>query len=59
MTAGLVVVYGLGLVQLSMVAGFSLRQGLVAGVLPFLPGEALKVVGATILARRIKRVGLG
>jgi biotin transporter BioY len=42
-----------------MVAGFSLRQGLVAGVLPFLPGEALKVVGATILARRIKRVGLG
>jgi biotin transport system substrate-specific component len=59
MAAGLVVLYGLGLVQLAMVAGISFRQGLVVGVLPFLPGEALKVIGTTLLARRIRQVGLG
>lgn len=49
---GLVVVDVLGVIHLSKVTGLPLRRALAVGVYPFLPGDLLKAIVATALARR-------
>lgn len=44
-----------GGVWLMAVHGFTLKQALLAGIVPFVPGEILKSVGASCLARRIRK----
>ncbi len=51
--AGHVIIYALGVLQLSYVAHLGLRKALAVGVLPFLPGDALKAVAAALIVRRI------
>jgi UDP-N-acetylglucosamine 1-carboxyvinyltransferase len=47
MLAGTAVVYALGVLQLVLVGKLSLEKAAVVGVLPFLPGDALKVAAAS------------
>ncbi|SET59952.1 biotin transport system substrate-specific component [Natronincola peptidivorans] len=55
---GIIVVYAIGVIWLSVVAGIGLNEAIVAGALPFIPGDIAKVVVATPLALVInERVG--
>jgi len=51
MITGLAAIYLLGAFQLSVVAGLSVPQSVVIGVLPFLPGDSIKLVAALIVSR--------
>ena len=51
MIAGLATIYLLGVAQLSVVAGLSIPQSVVIGVLPFLIGDSIKLVAALIVSR--------
>ncbi|HSV73796.1 MAG TPA: biotin transporter BioY [Chthonomonadales bacterium] len=52
--AGLLVMYALGALYLSVVADLSLTRAIFVGVLPFLLGDALKVAAATAITRRLR-----
>jgi biotin transport system substrate-specific component len=54
MIAGTVVVYILGVVQLSVVAGLSMEKAVALGAVPFLAGDALKIVAAALLTTRLR-----
>jgi biotin transport system substrate-specific component len=54
--AGSVVVYLGGIPWLMHIAGVDLRWALLAGCLPFLPGDAVKVVAAGLAARALRPV---
>ena len=49
MLAGNAVIYALGVPVLALVAGFSPRAAVAAGVVPFLLGDAAKILAATAL----------
>ena len=51
MAAGSALVYTCGLLHLTLLLDISLQQALWMGVLPFLPGDALKIAAATALYR--------
>jgi len=52
--AGLVVIYTLGIFQLSVVSGRSLAEAYAVGVAPFLIGDALKIVVAVFITLKLK-----
>ena len=54
MVAGLVVIYLLGVTQLSIVAKLTVRKAVSVGVLPFLIGDALKIIVATLISVKIR-----
>ena len=54
MVAGLIVIYFFGVIQLSFVAKFSLAKAISVGVLLFLPGDAIKIIAATLIALKVK-----
>lgn len=49
--AGNVVVFGLGVPVLALVNGFGIGRALEGGLYPFLPGLAVKAVGAVLIGR--------
>ncbi|MEA3282442.1 MAG: biotin transporter BioY [Euryarchaeota archaeon] len=51
MITGIAAIYLLGVFQLSVVAGLSVPQSVVLGVLPFLIGDSIKLVAALIVSR--------
>lgn len=51
MVGGSALVYTCGLLHLTMLLDVSLSQALVLGLLPFLPGDALKIAAATAAYR--------
>jgi biotin transport system substrate-specific component len=53
--AGHVIIYALGVLQLSYVAHLGLRKALAVGVLPFLPGDTAKAIIAALIVRRTAR----
>ena len=53
MGAGIVAIYVLGVVQLSLVTGMSLMQAILAGAAPFIIFDVIKAVAAVAVARRI------
>lgn len=53
--AGTCVIYAFGALWLSSVAGLGLWGALAVGVLPFLPGDAAKVLLAAEVALRVRR----
>lgn len=56
--AGAAVIYTLGVLQLSLVARLSLAKALTVGVVPFLPGDGIKIVLTAIIALRLRdRIG--
>lgn len=54
LAAGNLVVYTLGTLQLAWVAKLSLIPALLAGVVPFLPGELLKMAAAIWLTPKLR-----
>ena len=54
MIGGLVVIYLLGVMQLSLVANMSIQQAVAVGMIPFLIGDAIKIVAALIVADRVR-----
>lgn len=56
MGAGVALCYLFGTPWLMVSAGLSLPQALLSGVLPFLPGDAVKILAASYLARRLHLV---
>ena len=54
LTAGMAVIYTLGVLQLSLVARLTLPKALTVGVLPFLPGDAVKIVLTALIARKLQ-----
>ncbi|MFC1895770.1 biotin transporter BioY [Thermodesulfobacteriota bacterium] len=58
MVAGTVIVYALGLAWLKILTGMSLGKTLAVGMLPFLPGDAIKIAAAVPIARTVRsRIG--
>jgi len=55
MLAGMVIIYSLGVLQLSFVAKLDLLKALSVGVLPFLPGDIVKIVLAAFVSARLKK----
>jgi biotin transport system substrate-specific component len=51
--AGIVVIYGIGVLRLTQVAHLSLSKGLIVGALPFLPGDAVKCAVSVLVASRV------
>jgi biotin transport system substrate-specific component len=54
--AGFLIVYVPGLLQLKAVAGLSWGGALLAGCLPFLPGDAIKAALAVIVSARFRKL---
>lgn len=54
MIGGLAAIYLPGVIQLSFVANISLPQAVAVGMVPFLIGDAIKMVAALIVADRIR-----
>jgi len=54
MVAGFLVVYLLGVVQLSLVANLSIKKAVVVGALPFLIGDALKIAAAVFITLKLR-----
>ncbi len=53
---GTAIVYLCGVSWLKMVTGMSVNKSLTVGMLPFLPGDGLKIVAAAAIARAIRPV---
>lgn len=51
--AGMVPIYALGLLRLKAVLGSGWERALIAGVLPFLPGDSAKIILAATLAPKL------
>jgi biotin transport system substrate-specific component len=54
MLIGMVIIYFLGALQLSFVAKMSFPKALAVGVLPFIPGDIIKILLAAIISSRLK-----
>jgi biotin transport system substrate-specific component len=54
MVAGLVIIYFFGIVQLSFVAKLTLIKAVSVGVLPFLIGDALKIIIAILITLKLR-----
>ncbi len=54
MLIGMLIIYFLGSLQLSLVAKMSFHKALTVGVLPFIPGDIIKILLAAIISSRLK-----
>jgi len=54
MLIGMMIIYLLGSLQLSLVAKMSFQKALTIGVLPFIPGDIIKILLAAIISSRLK-----
>jgi biotin transport system substrate-specific component len=54
MTAGSAVLYTIGVPWLKLAFSLSWGQAVAMGLIPFLPGDAVKIAGAVILAGKIR-----
>jgi biotin transport system substrate-specific component len=52
--AGLILIYILGVAQLSVVADLPLMRALAVGVAPFLIGDAIKIIAATFITLKLR-----
>lgn len=53
---GIVIIYIIGIGQLSLVTGMGIKQTLMVGVFPFLPGDILKIIAASFISSKLKLV---
>ncbi len=54
MGAGMIVIYFLGVIQLSIVADFSMKKAVSVGMIPFLPGDVIKIIAAAVIAFKLR-----
>jgi biotin transport system substrate-specific component len=50
----MLIIYSLGSFQLAVVAKMSFHKALAVGVLPFLPGDIIKILLAAIISSQLK-----
>ena len=53
MVVGTIIIYLLGVTQLSLIAKLSFYKSISAGVLPFLIGDAVKIIAAALITLRL------
>ena len=51
---GTIVIYAFGITQLSLVVDIEIKKAIAIGVLPFLPGDILKIIAASFIANKLK-----
>ena len=54
--SGTVLLYIFGITQLSLVTGIGVKKAIILGMLPFLPGDILKIIAASFIANKLKLV---
>jgi len=54
MVAGTAIVYGFGLTWLKLITGMTLAKTMALGLVPFLPGDVVKIVAALPVARALR-----
>lgn len=54
MLAGTAAVYTLGVLQLVLIGKLTVGKAATVGVLPFLPGDALKIAAAAVITMKVK-----
>jgi biotin transport system substrate-specific component len=54
LAAGAMVIYALGIFQLSLVARLTAVKAMAVGVLPFLPGDGIKIVLTAMIALKLR-----
>lgn len=59
MVSGTATIYLLGVLQLILVARFSIHQAIAVGVFPFLIGDALKIGVAVFITMKLRNSGIG
>ena len=52
--SGTIIIYFIGVIQLSLVTGIGIKRALLIGALPFLPGDILKIIAASFIASKLK-----
>ena len=55
---GSITIYLMGVTQLSLVTGMGIKKAVIVGMLPFLPGDLLKIIAASFIANKLKLVAL-
>ena len=53
---GTIIIYIIGVTQLSLVTGIGVKKAIAVGMFPFLPGDILKVIAASFIASKLKLV---
>jgi len=54
--SGTAIIYILGVAQLSLVTNIGVKKALMVGMLPFLPGDILKIIAASFIASKLKPI---
>ena len=54
MICGSVLIYTFGVSWLKVITGMELNKAVAVGMLPFLPGDALKIAAASIISRSVR-----
>ena len=52
--SGTVIIYIIGITQLSLITGIEVRKAITVGMLPFLPGDILKIIAASFITSKLK-----
>ena len=53
---GTIILYIIGITQLSLVTGIGIKKAITVGMLPFLPGDILKIIAASFIASKLKLI---
>jgi len=53
---GTIIIYIIGVTQLSFVTGMGVKRAVVVGMFPFLPGDILKIIAASFIASKLKLI---
>lgn len=56
MICGSALIYAFGVSWLKIITGMELNKAAAAGMLPFLPGDALKIVAAAFIAKSVRPI---
>ena len=51
---GTIILYIIGITQLSLVTGIGIKKAITVGMLPFLPGDILKIIAASFIASKLR-----
>jgi len=53
---GTIILYIIGITQLSLVTSIGVKKALTVGMLPFLPGDIFKIIAASFISSKLKLV---
>ena len=53
---GTIIIYIIGVTQLSLVTGMGVKRAITVGMFPFLPGDILKIIAASFIASKLRPI---